>query len=112
MRRAAYDLAVKLGQSNVDAMLESMNALQWREWQYYMALAPFHEERQDMRIASIVSAIVNMNRDPKKYPEPLHIGKFVLPFGDAPEVLPPGPTRNDSASTFGSKLRDIFFGRK
>jgi hypothetical protein len=63
-------------------MLDEIDTVQWMEWMVYMGLAPFGPERAAWEHASIVAAIVNMNRDPKKKPEPYPIDTFLLRMGD------------------------------
>jgi hypothetical protein len=67
---------------NVHAMLRRMTATQLQEWMEYAALEPFDETRSDYRAASVVAAIVNMNRDTKKHPKPIPIEDFLLKFGE------------------------------
>lgn len=63
-------------------MLDEITWEQFREWMVFSGLSPFTEEREDYRIASIVHAIVNVNRDPKKKRTPYELEEFVLKFGD------------------------------
>lgn len=65
-------------------MLRSITSEQFFEWVEYSRLEPFDATREDYRIASVVQAIVNMNRDTKKHPDPLPIEDFLLRFGDTP----------------------------
>ena len=75
-------MAVRLGRVNVDAMLRSLTAKQFMEWEHYAQLEPFNELRQDYRIASIVTMLANVNRDPKKPAYKLE--DFVLKFEQVP----------------------------
>lgn len=68
-------------------MLKEMSVLEWREWQVYMSLAPFSEERADIRAAQVCQTIVNMNRDTKEHPQPIPLKEFILKFGDATESV-------------------------
>jgi hypothetical protein len=81
-------MAVKLGRVNVDAMLRSITAKQFQEWEAYAKLEPFNELRDDYRFASIVAMIFNMAvavKDRKT------LAEFVLPFGEQPEPPPKKP---------------------
>ena len=42
-------------------MLRSLTAKQFAEWEHYARLEPFSELRQDIRIASIVQMLHNVN---------------------------------------------------
>lgn len=53
------------------------------EWAAFAELEPFDEVRQDLRIASVVEVLLNINRDPKKKPVPYSLKDTVLYFGDA-----------------------------
>ena len=72
-------------------MLSEMSLTQLREWLAYMDLEPFDEQRQDIRFATLMSLLANINRDSKKRPKPFEIVDFMLRFGDwAP---PPKPRK-------------------
>ena len=85
MRRFAYELALRLGRVNVDEMLDEISWEQFEEWMVYDHLAPFTQDREEYRFASIVSTLSNINRDTKKRKEPWPLDQFVLRFGDMPE---------------------------
>ena len=53
-------MAVRLGRVNVDAMLRSLTAKQFIEWECYARLEPFNELRADQRAALIASTVYNM----------------------------------------------------
>jgi hypothetical protein len=55
-------MAVRLGRVNVDAMLRSLTAKQFAEWQAYARLEPFGETRADWRAASISKAIFDQTQ--------------------------------------------------
>jgi hypothetical protein len=63
-------------------MLRSITWVQFKEWIIYSELEPFDELRADYRTAQIVQTFINMNRDTKKYPNPISIDECLLPFGD------------------------------
>lgn len=84
-----------------------MSVLQWQDWQAYMELAPFVEERDDMRTARIVATIANIVRDTETQPEPYTTIDFVQRFGDTPEMFDPAPTRTQTASDFGEVMRAL-----
>lgn len=72
--------------------------MQFLHWQVYMGhLAPFGEERQDIRFASVVAAIWNVQiakwTGKDSTPQFRDIRDLVLRFGDTPEYLPPGPKK-------------------
>jgi hypothetical protein len=65
-------------------MLASMSWKQFLEWEAFCELDPFDEDRDDIRTASIVAAIYNVNR--KKGRRALRIQDVLLLFGDAAKV--------------------------
>ena len=72
--------------------------MQFTHWRVYMKmLAPFGEERMDVRIASIAAAVWNVQiaKATKQGTDPKYrdIEELVLRFGDTPEYLPPGPVK-------------------
>ena len=67
-------------------MLDEITWEQFQEWVVFAELSPFSSDREDYRFASIVHAIVNVNRDTKKKRTPYDLQDFVLRFGDTPEV--------------------------
>ena len=62
-------------------MLEQISYEQFLEWRAYDELDPFGEERQDIRIADIVTTLVNLNRRP--HTNAYTRDTFMLYFGDA-----------------------------
>lgn len=69
-------------------MLKGMSLWQFREWRAYADLEPFDETRADLRAASIVQTIVNMNRDRKRHPTPVKLSECVLRFGEEEQRKP------------------------
>jgi hypothetical protein len=55
-------MAVRLGRVNVDAMLRSLTAKQFTEWQAYARLEPFAETRADWRTASLSKMLFDQNQ--------------------------------------------------
>ena len=86
-----------MGRVDVDKMLNEITYMQWLHWKVYMQAAPFAEERMDLRFASVVAAIWNVQiaklTGKNATPKFREIDDVVLRFGDTPEYLPPGPTR-------------------
>jgi len=80
-----YRLAVKLGKANVDELKRSLTAKQIMNWMAYAELEPFDERRQDVRIASIVQMIANVNRG--KDQKPFTLNDVLLKFGIDQEEL-------------------------
>jgi hypothetical protein len=77
-------MAVKLGKVDVDREILGVITLdQLLEWQAFAELEPFDEVRQDLRIASIVEVLLNINRDTKRKPVPYTLKDTVLYFGDS-----------------------------
>lgn len=56
----AFDLAKELKCPNVDAMLASMPLPLFFEWMEYAKRKPFGEERADLRMGILASALVNI----------------------------------------------------
>lgn len=59
-----------------------MDYPEYLDWLQYMEFAPSFEERANVLFASIVSALINLNRDVKAYPKPFPLKEFVLLFGE------------------------------
>lgn len=68
-------------------MLRGMSASQFQEWRAYADLEPFDEERADLRAASIVQAIYNVNR--RKGSRPIALKDCALVFGPNTEPAKP-----------------------
>jgi hypothetical protein len=77
-------MAVRLGRVNVDAMLRSLTAKQFMEWEHYARLEPFNEVRADYRAASIVQMLANVNRGSKT--KPYSLQDFLLTYGEPAEA--------------------------
>lgn len=60
-----------------------MSLDQLLEWQAFAEFEPFDEVRQDLRIASIVEALLNLHRDTKRKPVPYTLRDTLLYFGDS-----------------------------
>lgn len=58
-RRFAYRLALNLGRADVDAMLDEMSAIQFREWMAYAELEPFGGDVDEIRSAQLRALIMN-----------------------------------------------------
>lgn len=71
-------MAVRLGRTNVDAMLRGLTAKQFMEWEAYARLEPFNELRADYRAAQIVTMIANVNRGAKQ--KAYQMDDFLLTF--------------------------------
>jgi uncharacterized protein DUF4035 len=65
-------------------MLRGITYRHFLEWHAYSELEPFDAERDDIRIASIVQALMNIFRDRKRRSSPFTLDDAVLKFGDAP----------------------------
>lgn len=77
----------------------------------YKSLAPFEEERMDLRLAQVCQMIVNMQRDTKEHPEPIPLEKFLLKFGDAqPTTRRKKPEERQSIEEQERNLRDWVMG--
>lgn len=68
-------------------MLRRITAKQLRDWLHYDSLEPFGDIRADIRTASIVAMIANVNRGEKQ--PPYEIKDFLLRFDV--EAKPPRP---------------------
>lgn len=65
-----------MGVYNVDRMLHDMDHKQFIGWQAFYALEPFTPTRADYNSAMIVKALWDINRDPKKHPQPFLVENF------------------------------------
>lgn len=68
-------------------MLREITWEQFLEWRMYDDLDPFGEDRDDYRFASIVQALWNIARDPKRYPNGFPLTDFLMNFGDTPRIV-------------------------
>ena len=57
-------------------------------YQCYYRIAPWGEERGDVRNAMSMAQTANMHRDPSRNPEPFDLYDF-MPFGEKPEKEEP-----------------------
>ena len=78
-------MAVKLKKVNVDAMLRTITAKQFVEWEAYARMEPFNETRADYRAASIAQMVFNMAVDVKNRKP---ISDFLLKFGETQQQRP------------------------
>lgn len=87
---------MKLGRVNVNAMLRSITAKQFLEWQAYARLEPFNELRDDYRAASIAQMVYNM-AVAKAKDRKHDVSEFLLTWKEVdPKTtvkLPPGPRK-------------------
>ncbi len=92
-------MAVRLGRVNVDAMLRSLTAKQFVEWEHYARLEPFNELREDYRIASIVQMLANVNRG--KNQRAYTLQDMVIRFGEPEDSWqPPKQTPQQQEAIF------------
>lgn len=75
-----------VGRLDVEVMLRTMTAKQFRAWEMYAEMEPFGEERADFRAASIVQMIYNVNRG--KGVRAIKLDQCLLRFGEPPESKP------------------------
>lgn len=66
-------------------MLREMTYQQYLEWHAFSELEPFDAERDDLRIASVVQALMNIFRDRKRRSSPFSLDEAMLRFGDTPK---------------------------
>jgi hypothetical protein len=66
-------------------MLRGMTYRHFLEWHAFSQLEPFDAERDDIRFASIVQALMNIFRDRKKRSSPFSLDDAMLKFGDTPK---------------------------
>jgi hypothetical protein len=86
-------------------MLEAMPGNLLLEWLAYSELDPIGNERQDLHAAMVVSAIANVNRDPKKQKRPYSPNDFMPNFGGP---LPTSPaTQGRGRQTPGQMLEIV-----
>jgi hypothetical protein len=79
-------------------MLKRMSAIQLQRWRAFGEIESFGEMRQDLRIASVVQALCNLNRDPAKYPDPFPLSDFVITFSESD-----GEVKRDPGQTWQEK---------
>lgn len=91
-----------------------MSVLNLEEWGAYRELAPFGEERADIRTGQLVrtfheavNLIIETLGGKAPYDKQQTAPECALRFGDTPEYLGPGPTRSQSSEDFGAIMRSI-----
>lgn len=86
-------------------MLARMTAKEFHEWRVYDDLEPFDETRADLRAASIVCAILNVNRGKRR---PFKLEECMLRFGDkaGPIKVDPREARRQVIETFRMFARE------
>ena len=109
-RRFAYQLAVKLGRANVDAMLRSITARQFMEWEEYARLEPFTELRADYRTASIVKMLYDVNRS--KESKTFTLDDFLLKFGQSQVDETPELTRRQNHLSMMKAIALVYSAKK
>lgn len=85
-RRFTFRLALALGMT-VEDMLDRMTWREYREWLEFYEVEPFGDERADLRSGIVAALIANVNRDPKKHPQPFKPNEF-MPFYQEPPPTP------------------------
>ena len=83
-----------------------ISAAEFAEWQAFAALEPFGEEVASWRSGVIASVLANVNRDPKKRPQPYQPSDFMLGLRDEAA----GPDLQERIASvfigsFGGKVR-------
>lgn len=109
-RRFRFRLALALHKSLGE--LERMPQAEYLEWQEFAALEPFGAHYDDLRAGAIVSAVYNVNRDPKEHPNgfgPLEFMRWNSTHGE-PEP-PAAPAQPLDPEALSRKLDAVLFGR-
>lgn len=106
----AYDLAKELGIWDVRGMLQKMSWSQFVEWSAYHQRNPFGEARADMRAGIVASVIANVNRDPKKKPQPYKADDFMPKYGASARKAsgPREPMMAEGWSSFKSMALAVY----
>lgn len=84
-----FRLALALHWPSVAWGLRNISSYELSEWMAYDSLAPFGDERADLRAGTIAATIANANRDPEKQPEPFTPADF-MPVYDVESHEPEG----------------------
>ena len=69
-------------------MLREIDSAELTEWQAYYALEPFGELVADQRHGIATAVLANVNRDPKRRPQPYQAADFIHWHPSHREVLP------------------------
>jgi hypothetical protein len=98
-------------------MLEEMTPEIFMEWRAYSLIEPFEDVRNDYRIAGVVKALWDINRDSKKHPQPFNVEDFIFRFKMGFEknvAVGSAPTRNQTPQerTRNLKLWALAFAPK
>jgi hypothetical protein len=70
---------LKLGWSNVDAMLRTMTAKQFQEWEVFYGLEPFGEDRRDQQLGRLLQLLSNVYRNTATRPTRIRIDECIPP---------------------------------
>lgn len=70
-----------MGEWNVDKILHTLTAKQFRGWEHFHELSPFGDYRADLRIATVTQMLYNINRGKGEKARPLE--DFLLKFDGA-----------------------------
>jgi len=90
---------------------ERMSAAELAQWAEYHDIEPWGSHFDDLRAGSITSAIYNVNRDPKRQPdpfEPLDFTPWNALLHREPDLTPAPPADPEALS---AKLDAVLFGR-
>ncbi|KKK76497.1 hypothetical protein LCGC14_2863030, partial [marine sediment metagenome] len=105
-RRFAFRLARELGIWNVNGMLRAMSASTFRWWQASYDLDPWGDERADLRAASIVKMVhdVNVKRSARDKP----LSDFVIKIGKATPIDHRSKANQDRMEMMGAMIAGRF----
>ena len=90
---------MQLGYANPDRMLADMQPHHLGEWLAYHRINPWGQWRDDLRSGIVASVIANVNRDPKRKPEPFTASDFIPQF-ERVEPDAPAPDLDEKIMAF------------
>lgn len=94
-------------------MLHRMPMRLFREWQAYHDLAPFGDDRRDIRVAAIERALHNilLRGNGKTPPEgwPWALTDFILRFGDSPDYAKAAKAKQEEILPTWKKNKALLF---
>lgn len=81
----AFRLALALGHSRPDALLRSLTAREYAEWQAFYTVDPFGDQRADLRAGIVCATMSNRWRGKNENPaEPINF----MPYHQVKEQTP------------------------
>lgn len=86
-------------------MGQRLSALEFEEWLAYNAIDPIGLERADAAAGIVASVIANVNRDPKKKPDPFTAADFMPRYDRKRSDVPPESKWQQQKAAFKALMK-------